>query len=156
MNYKYTIAYNCENSQIGNQLGAHTLNQAKEVGEALFSSYVENKVKVDYIHVIDNECEQVCYVVYQENCQVNTVVLNDRMSRLIFSIIEYKVRSGEEVNHTGFGKFFLKDGEIAFKSGWKLKDALNPEPEERVKTIDRTARWREFMQNARDMYKNSQ
>lgn len=68
------------------------------------------------------------------------VRMDDKMTKLVFSIIEYKVKRGEEVFYTGFGKFYLKDGEVAFKASLTLKDALNED-------------WDQFMERMKKEYR---
>jgi nucleoid DNA-binding protein len=69
-------------------------------------------------------------------------IVDEKMTNLVFSIIKYKVMRMEEVKISGFGTFYLKDGEIAFKAGYKLKDALNPPME-----------WEDFIKIKKKEYK---
>lgn len=68
------------------------------------------------------------------------VRMDDKVTKLVFSIIEYKVKRGEEVFYTGFGKFYLKDSEVSFKASLTLKDALNED-------------WDQFMERMKKEYR---
>jgi hypothetical protein len=70
------------------------------------------------------------------------IIADEKMTNLVFSIIKYKVMRGEEVRISGFGTFYLKDGEIAFKSGFRLREALNPPME-----------WEDFINLKKKEYK---
>jgi hypothetical protein len=68
--------------------------------------------------------------------------LDDKMTKLVFNIIKFKLLQGKKVRITEFGMFYVENKEVKFKGSVLLKDKLNED-------------WNGFIERMKKEYKEA-